>query len=488
MGFISIQAESLSPLAANKAFSVSVSVRDNQTLTVRFDIAKGYYLYKTHLAFASVSQKTALGLPILPANAKIKVVPGLGRYLVYEGLLTVPVPVLPPSPATLRLKVSYQGCSEAGFCYPPTDQLFLVDFSKGTVTALSGKAPSNNIILWCLSFLGFGLLISFTPCVLPMIPILSGMILRQAHPNKKAFLLAVFYVIGMAFTYAMAGLLFGLMGNSLQMIFQQTWVMVIFALFFIVLALSLWGFYDLQWPLSWRSFFERHRVNKENQGYFSIFLMGCLSVLVLSPCVTPPLVAALTYISQTGNAAIGGIALFFMGLGMGIPLLIVGGLGAKYLPKAGPWMQILKKIMALMLVGVAISLLIRVWPIEKAQKNALFIPVQSLSELKHIINQPENQHKRILLDFYASWCVACHVMDRFTFQNTVVQQNLKNWLLLRVDVTDQSLAEKALMQHFGIIAPPSLVIFDLDKNQTPQVIIGETSAKALNTRIQQLAH
>ena len=216
-----------------------------------------------------------------------------------------------------------------------------------------------------LSFLGLGLLLAFTPCVLPMVPILSGIIIghrKKNHIRLKHFFLSLSYVSGMAITYAIAGVVIALIGSSIQAELQKTWVIVLFSSLFVLLALSLFGFYELQLPRR----FQRHIAtlsHKQSGGtYIGVFLMGCLSTLIVSPCVSAPLVGVLAYIGQTGDVILGTVALLALGIGMGIPLLLIGISADKILPKAGPWMVILERIFGFLMLGIAIWMLSRMIP------------------------------------------------------------------------------------------------------------------------------
>lgn len=376
----------IEPIPVDQAFQFSASARDNQTIIARWNIQPGYYLYKERFHFSIAKPKgTRLGQPLMPASITHST-PGIGKYQVYEGELDIPIPVIQTKSSKLVLQATYQGCSSKGYCYPPTTKVVPINlasnymqFSPGiavdipttnvnaatttTQSKIASLISTKNIFTFILSFLGFGILISLTPCVLPMIPILSGIIVGQKNiTTLHAFLLSLAYVLGMALTYAIAGVIFGFIGASVQVAFQQPWIIVLFSLFFVAMALSLFGLYEIQLPEKWRSGIAHASQHQKGGTYLGAALMGCFSTLILSPCVTPPLVAVLGYISQTGNAAAGGIALFTMGIGMGVPLLLIGISHGKLIPKAGAWMNATRTILGILMLAVAVWMLERILP------------------------------------------------------------------------------------------------------------------------------
>lgn len=373
------------PISLEKAFQFSAAARDYQTIIARWQIKNGYYLYRARFHFKAIKPNGArLGQPLMPPS-QIKKTP-IGNYDVYSGLLNIPIPVIEPQGKMIVLEVDYQGCSEAGYCYPPSMKVVTIDLSKQymqfktgvTVDPIAAATTQNDDThsqlskiqtllksgnLWAiiLGFLGFGILIAFTPCVLPMIPILSAIITGQKKlTTTHAFGLSLAYVLGMAITYAVAGMLVGLVGGSIQTALQIPWVIILFSLLFIAMALSLFGFYNIQLPQRWRNKLATASEHQKRGTYFGVFLMGILSTLILSPCVTPPLVGILSFIGQTGNATLGAFALFVMGVGMGLPLLIIGTSHGKFLPKVGVWMNGVKNFMGILMLALAIWMLTRV--------------------------------------------------------------------------------------------------------------------------------
>ncbi len=377
------------PISMDQAFRFSAAARDSQTIIARWKIKKGYYLYRARFHFRAIKPQGArLAQPLLPKGF-IKSTP-VGRYEVYKGLLNIPIPVITPQGKKLILEVNYQGCSEAGYCYPPSMKVVPINlgkhymkFTKGIevdIAAAPAKrktahnhtsSPLSKIQdlleggnLWgiIIGFLGFGILIAFTPCVLPMIPILSAIITGQKKmTTAHAFFLSLAYVLGMAITYAVAGMLVGLVGGSIQAALQIPWVIILFSLIFVAMALSLFGLYDIQLPQRWRSKLAKASEHQKRGAYIGVFIMGILSTLILSPCVTPPLVGILSYIGHTGNAKLGGLALFVMGIGMGLPLLVIGFSHGKFLPKSGLWMNAVKNFMGILMLALAIWMLQRIF-------------------------------------------------------------------------------------------------------------------------------
>lgn len=370
------------PLKIDQAFAFSAHMDQKNLLTLEWQIAPGYHLYRNKMNVAVLpTSEIKTGKIELPAG-QIKKDKVLGDLQVYSGTVQVQVPLINPDNKVLSLTVSYQGCSDKGFCYPPEERSVRVkpgsqDKNTNIVITNAMKADKSNeqtyenkffsgqsdfVII--LSFLGIGLLLSFTPCVLPMVPILSGIIVGHGKhiTTTKAFFLSLSYVLGMAVTYAIAGMIVALVGSHIQTVFQNTWVIILFSTFFVVLAFSLFGFFEFETPGHWRkrvtAWSHRHR----GGTYFGVFMMGALASLILSPCVSAPLVGVLAYIAQTGNVALGGVSLLALGFGMGIPLLLIGASAGKLLPKTGPWMVEIKKAFGILMLATTIWMLSRVLP------------------------------------------------------------------------------------------------------------------------------
>jgi thiol:disulfide interchange protein DsbD len=370
------------------AFKPAASALDGQTIELRFEIAKGYYLYRDKFRFsaelAGAAVPVPLGTPVLPPG-KQKVDETFGRVEVYydEVLLRLPVERNSSGPLSLTLHVSSQGCAEAGVCYPPQKQtlaVLLPDPSLAPaappVVAPGGNESGRiaqllrNAELWLVvvSFFGFGLLLSLTPCVFPMLPILSGIIVgagRDGHgvSHGRGFALSLAYVLGMATTYAVAGMAAGLTGTLLSSALQNVWVLGAFALIFVALSLSMFGFYELQLPTFLQSRVSEEAAHLHGGSLPGVALMGALSAIIVGPCVAAPLAGALLYIGQSGDALLGGMALFFMALGMGAPLLAIGVSAGTLLPKSGPWMVAVKKAFGVILLATALGLVAPLIPV-----------------------------------------------------------------------------------------------------------------------------
>ncbi len=296
-------------------------------------------------------QSAVLGNPIFPPGIS-KTDEILGNYVVYKNAVTIDLPVSQTKHASLQLKVNYQGCSEDGFCYPPIEKVL-------TVTGL--KSASSIPWTFWLGLFGVGILIAFTPCVLPMIPVLSALIIgKETMGHARAFLISCAYVLGMALTYAVIGLLLGWVGGNLQIYAQKPWIIILLSLFFLAMALSLFGVFQLEPPEKIRGVMSRWSSAQHQGSLWGAGIMGVLSTLILSPCATPPIVAAIGLIIHKGEPILGAIALFIMGLGMGIPLLIIGLAGRRFLPKPGPWMNVVKYFLGVMLIALAIWMISRI--------------------------------------------------------------------------------------------------------------------------------
>ncbi|MDD2663222.1 MAG: protein-disulfide reductase DsbD [Dechloromonas sp.] len=361
------------------AFKPAVRAIDGRTLEISYEIAKGYYLYRDKFRFVADGDAASLGEPVFP-KGKEKDDDNFGKVEVYYKSVAVRVPVERNVSGTLALtlKVTSQGCADAGVCYPPQTQALAVELpdpaSAPAAPAGAGDGDESGTIAATLKHAGFwtslalffvaGLGLSLTPCVFPMIPILSGIIAGQGQRSSHArgFWLALAYVLGMAVTYAAAGVAAGLTGTLISSALQNPWVLGAFALVFVVLSFSMFGFYELQLPVALQSKLSEESGHLQGGRGVGVFLMGALSALIVGPCVAAPLAGALLYIGQTGDAVLGGSALFAMALGMGAPLIAVGVAGGSLLPKTGPWMEGVKKAFGVLLLATAVWLVSPVVP------------------------------------------------------------------------------------------------------------------------------
>ncbi len=360
------------------AFKPTAKALDGQTIEVRYEIAKGYYLYRDKFRFAVADDAAPLGTPQLP-KGKEKQDDNFGKVEVYYDRVSIRLPVERNASGELplTLNLTSQGCADAGVCYPPQTQrvsLSLPDPGSAPADNPTVDGDESGQIASTLKAAGFwtslglfflaGLGLSLTPCVFPMIPILSGIIAGQGHKasHARGFALSLAYVLGMALTYAAAGVAAGLTGTLLSAALQNPWVLGGFALVFVALSGSMFGFYELQLPTALQSKLSEESGHLQGGRGLGVFLMGALSALIVGPCVAAPLAGALLYIGQTGDAVLGGAALFTMALGMGVPLLIVGTAGGSLLPKTGPWMDGVKKAFGVLLLATAVWLVSPVLP------------------------------------------------------------------------------------------------------------------------------
>ena len=376
-------------LPANEAFAFKALPEQNK-LILSWHVAPGYHLYQNKIKVKPLSGSVKLGELNLPP-AEISDDPLFGKTPVYKKPFQAELPILTLNTPS-KIEITYQGCSDvSGVCYPPEHQVITLNPADFQLTV---KAPSqthaersNNAStsqpaplsetdqiadtlkhgsLWLIlgSFFLFGLLLAFTPCVFPMIPILSSIIVGQGEhiTTRRAFILSLVYVLAMSITYTIAGILAGLFGENLQAAFQNPWVLGAFSLIFVLLALSMFGFYELQLPSRFQS--KINNIANEQKGgtLTGVAVMGFLSALIVGPCVAPPLAGALIYIGQTGDAVLGGAALFAMSLGMGLPLLLLGTSAGKLLPRAGSWMDAIKAVFGVLMLGVAIWMASRILP------------------------------------------------------------------------------------------------------------------------------
>lgn len=368
-------------LPPDQAFMLSQDTAADGSLKLHWEIQPGYYLYRDKLTIIAATPDVQLGTPQLP-DGEAKEDPEFGavKVLKHAASVTVPVTARPLATAIIEAEVRYQGCAEDGICYPPIRKR----------VAFNAPAPSPSAPLLALSvsssvpqaesdriasvladrpfavtiglFLGFGVLLSLTPCVLPMVPILSGIIVGQQQPvsARRGFLLSSVYVGAMALTYAGAGVAAGLLGRNLQAAFQAPAVIAAFSALFVLLALSMFDLYALQVPAALQSRLDRVSRAQRAGSYLGAGMMGTLSALIVGPCVAPPLAGALIYIGQSGSAVVGGSALFALGLGMGLPLIALGTSAGGLLPRAGAWMVTIKQAFGVIFLGVALSFLARI--------------------------------------------------------------------------------------------------------------------------------
>lgn len=554
-------------LQPDEAFRFDAEPDGTDRVRLNWEIADGYYLYRTRIKVVTPSPAAQLGAAQMPAG-QIKNDEYFGKQEIYHHELHALIPVARAGADSfdLPLQVTYQGCAEAGLCYPPITKSVTVHMSARTAGAagssgggsagnaapgpaqqdwFAGLIRGGNPLVMLGWFYLAGLLLAFTPCVLPMVPILAGIIAGSGSrvTTGRAFALSLTYVLGMALTYTLAGIAGAAAGSQIQTLFQQWWVLMLFAALFVVLALSMFGAFTLQMPTAIQSRIAQLS-NRQSAGTFGgVAVMGALSALIVTTCVGPALVGALLVISQTGQIARGGGALFAMSIGMGTPLLIVGASAGRLLPKAGPWMDTVKKLFGVMMLSVAVWMLARVvpervalllwavpplvlgwllwheargrvasiWVVRGAgvaaglyamvlatgaalggtdplapipafasHARALpFQPVRSVAELTRVVAEARARGQGVLVDFSADWCTSCKEMERYTFTDPRVQAALSGAVLLRADVTANDTDDKALLQHFNIIGPPTIAFYNKDGVERPQFrVVGYMKAEA----------
>ena len=364
-------------LPVDQAFVFTAIADGADRVLLDWQVAPGYYLYRHRTSAKTSTPGFSLGEIAMP-DGKKKTDEFFGDVEVYYGILTATVPVTRPTGASsFEVEVTYQGCADAGLCYPPVTKTVAIELPPPGTPSTSDVAPmvseqdrlssliaGGSLLAILASFFGFGLLLAFTPCVLPMIPILSGIIAGQgaAATPSRSFLLSVTYVLGMALTYTIAGAAFAAAGQQAQAFFQQPWIIIAFAALFVVLALAMFGLFDLKIPSALETRLANVSGRQKAGSFVGTTVMGALSALVVTACVAPPMVAALAVIGQTGDILRGALALFVMAIGMGTPLLFVGIAGGRFLPHAGPWMTTIKALFGVLFLGVAVWMLERILP------------------------------------------------------------------------------------------------------------------------------
>lgn len=560
------------PLPAKEVFQVAVQVTDPNTVSLHWQIREGYFLYRDRISIAlQKNSGVQIGELRLP-KAVIKIDEQHKTLSIYRNKLSLPIALLSEKPGTFFLTLRYQGCSDKGFCYPPEIKSIKVVVGSDlalkqavfTVNPGSLEKPliknagnlvslfSKNYIVIFLSFFGFGLLLAFTPCVLPMIPVLSGIIIGQKRPmsSRKAFGLSAIYVLSMAITYALVGAVIALFGQNIQIIMQSPVIISLFGGLFILLALSMFGYFNIALPLSVQNKIAVLTRSQSGSGYIGVAIMGSLSILILSPCVTPPLIGVLSYIANKGSLFIGSLSLFFLGLGMGLPLLLIGTVAGQLLPKAGAWMNGVKVLFGIMLLVVAIFLFSRVaipaltmlmwatllvgmgiyggafdWTsslpyklLRQTISIMLFIygvliliglsmghthPELPLKQQESQVmtsapvivkTQAELQQalraakgRLIMLDFYADWCNSCSIIENTVFKNKEVLALLNFLKVIKVDMTKQSSDMHALLAQFDVIAPPVFIFLDPQGKEFPTSrLIGEINSANFSAHLANL--
>lgn len=536
-------------LPANKAFVFTSELLPSGETRLHWQITDQYYLYKKRFKFDGLD---AAQTPVLPQGQEHSD-EFFGATQVYRNSLEL----LIPAGASGQVKVSWQGCADAGLCYPPQSQT--VDLGGTQPAAEQGQAQDQSLasslqqgsLGWSLLlFFGLGLLLAFTPCSLPMLPILAGLVVGSGASPGRGFAVAGSYVLSMALVYASLGVLAALLGANLQALLQQPWLLGSFAALFVLLALPMFGFFELQLPGALRDRLESAGRGRKGGSLIGAGVLGALSGLLVGPCMTAPLAGALLYIAQSGNAVQGGLVLFTLGVGIGMPLLLLVTVGSRFLPKPGAWMNLMKGLFGFLFLGTALllvrpvldeSLWLALWGVlllivagslwQQAQQflrvKALFAPLGLLaglwgslmligaaggstdpwqplqvytaktvagspSQTAHdafiTVNYPADlerelaaakaQGQWVMLDYYADWCVSCKVMEKKVFGQPHVMQALNGVRLLRLDVTDDTVASRDLLSRYQVPGPPTFIwIGPNGIERRAQRITGEVNAE-----------
>ena len=516
---------------ADRAFVFDFQ-QNQHDLNLTWQVKDGYYLYRKQISIT----------PSQADIAEIKLPPGVwhedefyGKSEIYRKQLTIPITVnQAKSGATLT--ITYQGCADAGFCYPPETKTVPLSEVSADIQATPAPVPATVdpqekpqpaaqlpfTALWAL-LIGIG--IAFTPCVLPMYPLISGIVLggKQRLSTGRALLLTFIYVQGMALTYTALGLVVAAAGLQFQAALQHPYVLIGLAVIFTLLALSMFGLFTLQLPSSLQTRLTLMSNRQQGGAPGSVFAMGAIAGLICSPCTTAPLSAILLYIAQSGNMWLGGGTLYLYALGMGFPLMLITVFGNRLLPKSGPWMEHVKTAFGFVILALPVFLLerivgdewsVRLWsllgvaffgwafitslqakhawmrivqivllaaalvcvrplqdwafgaPHTQPQAHLNFTPVASVDALNQALEQAKG--RPVMLDLYADWCVACKEFEKYTFSNPQVQQALGNTVLLQADVTANNAQDVALLKHLQVLGLPTILFFDAEGKEHPE--------------------
>ena len=528
-------------LPPEKAFRVEANWLENSNqIELEFSPAKGYYIYQESLKFqASPNAEKPLNIrPALPSGVEKFDETFQKKLQVYKQPFMVLLDIKPSAGKPMHVEATLQGCAEAGICYPPMTLKFLLagpgvkaapipeilDASQSQATSSTSQNSTFSLAdLWrerddvnaisrflentstaylFLAFFVLGLALAFTPCVLPMLPILSSVIFGtqggKAISKGRASLLAMAYVFGMALVYALAGVLMAALGGSVQRALQSPFALAAFALLLLALSGSLFGLYDLRLPQSWHQHIDKLAGRQKGGSLLGAFALGGISTLVASPCITAPLAGVLAFIAQTGSMSLGAGLLFVMALGMGLPLLFIAIEARILIPSTGIWMVWLQRTLGVLLVATAAwiaSPLLQKNDAAGFAKTANgqsihqvgelgFAVIHSPAELDAQLSKAKAENKFVLLDFYADWCISCKEMEVNTFANPEVANQLKQIILVQADVTANSPENQALLKRFGLFGPPGILIFNQNgEEQKESRVIGYMPPQRFTERL-----
>lgn len=528
-------------IPADQAFVFDFQ-QNQHDLSLTWQVKEGYYLYRKQVSITPAQAN--VGALQLPAGEWHED-EFYGKSEIYRQRLSVPVTVNQADKGA-TLTVTYQGCADAGFCYPPETKVVPLSEVKASaaVTTVPAVEKTNDradlpfSALWAL-LIGIG--IAFTPCVLPMYPLISGIVLggKQRLSTARALLLAFIYVQGMALTYTALGLVVAAAGLQFQAALQHPYVLVGLSVVFILLALSMFGLFTLQLPSALQTRLTLMSNRQQGGSAGGVFAMGAIAGLICSPCTTAPLSAILLYIAQSGNMWLGGGTLYLYALGMGLPLILVTVFGNRLLPKSGPWMETVKTAFGFVILALPVFLLeriigdawgLRLWamlgvaffawafivslgakqpwmrlvqilllaaalvsvrplqdwaygtPVGQTQAHLNFTQIKNVDELNSAL--AEAKGKPVMLDLYADWCVACKEFEKYTFSDPQVQSALKETVLLQANVTANNAQDKALMKQLNVLGLPTILFFNQQGQEQPeQRITGFMDAAAFNAHL-----
>ena len=527
-------------LPPEQAFVVEATWSADATeLLIDYRPAKGYYIYQESLQYRLFinNQKINTKNIQLPRGIE-KFDETFGKKMkIYPKPFQVIIPFTQKAEQGIRLELDVQGCADGGICYPPmTYQYFIAApgvkvapipeaeakpskeganiqglsliklwSGRDDVGSIKSYLENANLGYLLVGFFVLGIALAFTPCVLPMLPILSSIVLGKQSDvpisKVRSAYLALAYIFGMALLYALAGILTAALGSGVQRVLQSPIALILFSGLLLFLAGSLFGFYELKMPQAWQNKVDKMAGRQKGGSLFGAFALGAISTLVASPCITAPLASVLGFVAQTGSMVLGGALLFVMALGMGLPLLLIA-LGARsMIPSAGAWMVWLQRTLGVMLVLLAIWI---VWPAfsmlrseavsqnssrleKRIAPNLVFQVVRAPQELQILLQKAQVEKRPVLLDFYADWCISCKEMEAITFTNPEVAKEMSRFVLIQVDVTVNNPSTQALLKQYGLFGPPAILLFNgLGDEQKGLRVVGFMPPGRFSQRLQEL--